>query len=76
MSANAKMQFIATHPAARSGHRRACRRRICCRLTQFMADPSGNLAKAQAYYSKKFLRVSSNCSINAEGPFPRRRRAL
>jgi hypothetical protein len=22
-------------------------------LTQFMADPSGNLAKAQAYYSKK-----------------------
>jgi YHS domain-containing protein len=21
-------------------------------LTQFMADPSGNLAKAQAYYSK------------------------
>jgi YHS domain-containing protein len=22
-------------------------------MTQFMADPSGNLAKAQAYYSKK-----------------------
>ena len=22
-------------------------------LTQFMADPSGNLTKAQAYYSKK-----------------------
>jgi len=22
-------------------------------LTQFMADPSGNLAKAQAYYSKR-----------------------
>ena len=24
-------------------------------LTQFMADPSGNLANAQAYYSKKHL---------------------
>jgi hypothetical protein len=22
-------------------------------MTQFMADPSGNMAKAQAYYSKK-----------------------
>jgi YHS domain-containing protein len=32
-------------------------------MTQFMADPSGNLAKAQTYYSKKHPRLKPGPSI-------------
>ena len=38
-------------------------------MTQFMADPSGNLAKAQGYYAKLENAQVLELLTNARGPF-------